>query len=127
VLRRGKVILAIATLFVAGASVGTAGPKASGGLGGSVNSDGAVDAAPQKATGTPGAAAGANPNKKVVAAEDYTKKLLLLMDTDKNGKVSKKEFMSFMEKEFDRLDTNHDGELDVKELAALRVRPYLGK
>jgi hypothetical protein len=49
------------------------------------------------------------------------------MDTDKNGKVSKQEFMSFMEAEFDRLDTKHDGELDVKELAKLRLRPYVGK
>jgi hypothetical protein len=37
------------------------------------------------------------------------------VDTDKNGKVSKKEFMNFMEEEVDPLDTNHDGELDVKE------------
>jgi EF hand domain-containing protein len=53
---------------------------------------------------------------KVVAGEVEAKKLLLLMDSDKNGKVSRAEFMAFMAAEFDRLDTNHNGELDVKEL-----------
>jgi hypothetical protein len=52
----------------------------------------------------------------VAAGETEAKKLLLLMDTDRSGKVSKTEFMSFMSAEFDRLDVNHDGELDVKEL-----------
>jgi len=49
------------------------------------------------------------------------------MDTDKNGKVSKQEFMSYMEKEFDCLDTKKDGQLDVKELTKLRVKPDVGK
>jgi hypothetical protein len=53
---------------------------------------------------------------KVAAGEIEAKRLLLLMDADKSGKVSRAEFMSFMAAEFDRLDTNHDGELDVKEL-----------
>ena len=51
------------------------------------------------------------------------KQLLLLMDLDKNGKVSKQEFMRHMEAEFARLDVNGDGELDVKELMQLRVTP----
>ena len=55
-------------------------------------------------------------SQKVAAGETEAKKLLLLMDTDKSGKVSRAEFMSFMSAEFDRLDVNHDGELDVKEL-----------
>lgn len=38
------------------------------------------------------------------------------MDTDKNGKISRAEYMAFMAAEFDRLDINHDGELDVKGL-----------
>jgi EF hand len=62
-------------------------------------------------------------NQKVAAGVPATKQLLLLMDTDKNGKVSKQEFMTFMEAEFARLDTNHDGELDVQELTKLQVRP----
>jgi hypothetical protein len=32
--------------------------------------------------------------------------LLLLMDTNQNGRISKQEFMTFMEAEFDRLDTD---------------------
>ena len=44
------------------------------------------------------------------------KQLLLLMDTDKNGKISKQEWMNFMSAEFDRLDKDKSGELDPKEL-----------
>ena len=59
----------------------------------------------------------------VVAGEAAARQLLLLMDTDKNGKVSRQEWMSFMEAEFDRLDTSKDGALDVKELEKSQVRP----
>lgn len=55
--------------------------------------------------------------------EDEVKQLLLLMDTDKNGKISKKEWMTFMEAEFDRLDKDKNGELDPKELEQARIRP----
>lgn len=61
--------------------------------------------------------------RNLAAGEAQVKQLLLLMDEDKNGKVSKKEFMHFMEGEFERLDINKDGELDVKELMQLRVMP----
>jgi EF hand len=60
--------------------------------------------------------------KKLVQGEKEAKKMLLLMDKDQSGKVSKQEFMSFMEAEFERLDINHDGELDVKELTDSRVQ-----
>ena len=69
-----------------------------------------------------------NPNaeaqkeKKLAAGEKEAKRMLLLMDKDLSGKVSKREFMSFMEAEFERLDINRDGELDVKELTDSRVR-----
>ena len=59
---------------------------------------------------------------KVAAGEIEARKLLLLMDTDKNGKVSKAEFMNFMALEFDRLDKNKDGELDVKELVRSQLQ-----
>jgi Ca2+-binding EF-hand superfamily protein len=49
--------------------------------------------------------------------QEQVKQLLLVMDTDKNGKISKQEWMSYMSAEFDRLDTNKSGELDPKELA----------
>jgi len=58
---------------------------------------------------------------KVDAGLLSTKELLRLMDTDKNGKVSRQEFMNFMSAEFDRLDVNKDGELDVKELVQMQV------
>ncbi len=51
--------------------------------------------------------------------------LLKLMDKDRNGKVSREEFMKFMNEEFDRLDINKDGEPDVNELAALHL-PFRG-
>lgn len=38
------------------------------------------------------------------------------MDSDKNGRISKREWMSFMEAEFNRLDKDGNGELDIKEL-----------
>ena len=88
---------------------------------------------PEKATAAPtptSAADKAEQEKKLAEATEAAKKLLLLMDTDKSGKVSKQEWMKFMEAEFNRLDTNHDGELDVKELtqSQMRVhRAYVGK
>lgn len=95
------VFLVIATLFAAGAGTGTgiAGQKE----------------APRE--------------KRVAIGEAEAKKLLLLMDKDENGKVSRQEFMSFMEAEFERLDKNKDGELDVKELtqSPLRVNQGLNR
>jgi len=60
-------------------------------------------------------------NKESLGESDV-KQLLLLMDADKNGKISKQEWMRFMEAEFDRLDTDKSGELDVKELAHSQLR-----
>jgi hypothetical protein len=39
------------------------------------------------------------------------------MDQDKNGVVSKEEFMQFMGAEFDRLDVDKSGGLTAKELS----------
>jgi Ca2+-binding EF-hand superfamily protein len=62
------------------------------------------------------------PTDKLAIAEDEVKQLLLLMDTDKNGKISKHEYMNFMAAEFDRLDKDKSGELDPKELTQSQLR-----
>jgi uncharacterized membrane protein YdfJ with MMPL/SSD domain len=99
---RWKIILAIwviAALLAVGAMVGTA--------------------AAQKDNPTP------PPSQKmsaVSAREAAAKQLLLLMDTNKDGKVSKQEWMSFMEKEFDRLDTDKDGYVDANDLEKSQLR-----
>ena len=58
--------------------------------------------------------------------EGEVKKLLLLMNADNDGKVSKQEFMSFMEAEFERLDQKKEGKLDVKELTQPQAPPIRG-
>jgi hypothetical protein len=94
--RKGTMLTA---LLIAGAMVGTAGA--------------------QKAA-TP------KPQDNVAKGEAEIGPLLLLMDQDKDGKVSKQEFMRFMEAEFDRLDKKNEGELDVKELTKPPVPPTKG-
>jgi hypothetical protein len=47
-----------------------------------------------------------------IMAIDKVKQLLLVMDTDKKGKISKQQWIAFMEAEFDRLDVEKKGELD---------------
>ena len=70
---------------------------------------------------------------KLEIGEVQVKQLLLLMDTDQNGKISKQEYMSFMEAEFDRLDKNKSGDLDVSELKLSSLKTsgpahaYVGK
>jgi Ca2+-binding EF-hand superfamily protein len=69
---------------------------------------------------------------KEALGEGEVKQLLLLMDTDKNGKISRKEYMSYMEAEFERLDKDKSGELDPKELTQSQFRvshpfPSVGK
>ena len=62
-------------------------------------------------------------HRTLALSEDEVKQLILMMDTDKNGKISKQEFLAFMSAEFDRLDKDKSGELDVKELAQSQLRP----
>ena len=59
---------------------------------------------------------------KLQLGEDEVKQLLLLIDTDQSGKISKQEWMKFMEAEFDRLDKDKKGQLDVKELTQSKLR-----
>jgi Ca2+-binding EF-hand superfamily protein len=58
---------------------------------------------------------------KTALASPHVKELVLLMDADKNGKISKQEWMKFMEAEFDRLDKDNSGELSTQELLQSRV------
>jgi Ca2+-binding EF-hand superfamily protein len=62
------------------------------------------------------------PQDKLALGENEVKQLLLLMDTDQSGKISKQESMKFMEAEFDRLDKDKKGQLDVKELTQSKLR-----
>jgi EF hand len=64
------------------------------------------------------------PQDNLALGEGEVKKLVLLMDTDNDGKVSKQEFMGFMEAEFDRLDKKKEGKLDVKELTQQPTRGF---
>lgn len=101
-MRRRNIVLVIVVIAVLGAAWAMLGT-----------------AVAQKAT-TP------KPQDKLALGEAEVKQLLLLMDTDKNGKISKQEWMKFMEAEFDRLDKDKSGDLDVNDLkqSKLRVSHY---
>ena len=49
------------------------------------------------------------PQDRLALAEYEVMRLLLLMEADKNGKISKQEYMRFMESEFARLDKRTTG------------------
>lgn len=61
--------------------------------------------------------------------EDDVRHLLLLMEANQKGVVSKQEYMKFMEAEFARLDKNNTGELDVRQLTQsnLSASHFAGK
>jgi Ca2+-binding EF-hand superfamily protein len=61
------------------------------------------------------------PQDKLAQANENVKQLLLLLDADQNGRISKKEWMAFMEAEFNKLDKDGNGELDQKELMQARL------
>jgi hypothetical protein len=62
----------------------------------------------------------------VAVGEPEVKQMLPLMDQDKDGKVSKQDFMEFMAAEFDRLDETKEGKLDVKKLTQPPAKPVRG-
>ena len=61
--------------------------------------------------------------------EVHVKELLPLMNTNKEGMISKQEFLKFMEAEFDRLDKEKRGELNVRKLtqSELSASRFVGK
>jgi 5S rRNA maturation endonuclease (ribonuclease M5) len=62
-----------------------------------------------------------SPNIALIV-EQNAKQIMLLMDADKDGKISKHEWLDFMSTEFDRLDTDHNGNINQKELMATQIR-----
>jgi len=73
-------------------------------------------------TGVAQKAAGPKPQDQPALGEDEVKQLLLLIDTEKKGVISKQEWMKFMEAEFYRLDKGKNGQVDIKELTQSRLR-----
>ena len=60
------------------------------------------------------------PQDTLALGENAAKDLLLLIEPDKNGKISRQVWMRFMGEEFDRLDKDKKGELDAQELRSDR-------
>jgi hypothetical protein len=61
------------------------------------------------------------PQDTLALGENAAKDLLLLIEPDKNGKISRQAWMRFMGEEFDRLDKDKKGELDAQELRSDRL------
>jgi hypothetical protein len=59
--------------------------------------------------------------KQLEAADGPAERLLFRMDRNRDGGVSKQEFLDYMDAEFDRLDTDKNGKLDSNELKQLRI------
>jgi hypothetical protein len=59
---------------------------------------------------------------KVAVGIEEVKQLLPLMDQGNDGRVSRQEFMKYMEAEFERLDKDKKGTLDVKDLTRSQGR-----
>ena len=69
------------------------------------------------------------PQDNFALGEDEVKKLLLIMEPNKKGKISKQDYMKFMEAEFEILDKDKNGELDVKKLtqSSVTANRFVGK
>ena len=69
------------------------------------------------------------PQNNLAMGEEPVKQLLPLMHPDKNGMVTREEYMKFMTAEFEHLDKEHKGELDARKLAQsnLSATHYAGK
>jgi hypothetical protein len=69
------------------------------------------------------------PQDRLAIGEENVRQLLLLMDSDKNGMVSKQAYMRFMEAEFQRLDKANHGQLNTRQLTQsnLSASRFTGK
>lgn len=69
------------------------------------------------------------PQDRLALGEEHVKQLCLIMKSEKQGKISKQEFMKFMEAEFERLDKSKQGELDVNAIVqpAITANRLVGK
>jgi hypothetical protein len=65
--------------------------------------------------GAPSASGFAASKPTAAAAASDVRQLLRLMDKDRNGAVSRDEFMQFMSQSFDRFDVDRSGGIDSKE------------
>ena len=65
-------------------------------------------------------------SKNTKATATRAHQLLRAMDKDKNGTVSKPEFLDFMSQTFDRLDVKKGGQLNEEELRRLTSPDWPG-
>jgi hypothetical protein len=64
----------------------------------------------------------------VALAQPKVIEVLLVMDPDRNGNISKKDFMNLTEAVFDRLDKDKKGELDPRQFRqSVRVKAATGR
>jgi EF hand domain-containing protein len=63
----------------------------------------------------------AQSRRTAAAAERDVQQLIRMMDADRNGVVSKEEFMNYMSQTFDRLDVNKSGTLEPNELRRMTI------
>lgn len=62
------------------------------------------------------------PQNRLALGENEVRQLMVLIEPNNDGKITKRAWMAFMEAEFDRLDKNRSGELDPKELTQSRLQ-----
>lgn len=122
--------LALGTTFAAGIALGAAQAVADNPFSASTLSSGYLQLAENKAGGEMKCGAGMCGGNMKKAAEGKcggAKSDECPADTDKDGKVTKEEFMTHHEKMFTEADANKDGSLDADERKALHSKMMEGK
>ena len=77
--------------------------------------------------GSMSTAAFAVSKRTAAAANADVRQLVRMMDTDRNGTVSKDEFLQFMSETFDRLDINRSGQLEPNEVRRMTSPNWMGE